>query len=680
MTTMPPTDTQYFPLVGGLDVDTAQLQKEPGRLMGGYNFESLQSTGYERIGAYERFDGRPRPSDASYKLLAATAGFSGVVVGDTINGQTSGATAKIIQIRSATQLVVTRVTGTFTVGENIRVVTTVKGVYTGDVSGVTGLDDNAFSALAAADYRTDIGAVPGGGPIRGVAMLNSVVYAWRDNASSGATSCGIYKSTSAGWVLVPMQREVSFTAGSGTPPAEGATITKGVASAVLRRIMLQSGTWAGGTAAGRFLIDNVTGGAFSAGAFTAGVTATCSGADTAVTLLPGGRVDHRVYNFTGSLATERIYACDGVNRGFEFDGTYLAPIVTGMSPDTPRHVECHKNHLFFSFKGSVQNSAIQAPFSWTVVTGANEIATGQDVTGFSSVPGDATSAPLIVYSDSRSLVIYGTSAADWKPTPFNDKIGAQRWSMQNIGNPVVMNTLGITPVVQSQEFGNFTMPPSSDRIRSYLKGRVVTASVVNRNNNRMRIFYADGTGVSVTAGAENMLRFMPLAYGKVVRCATEASVNSVSRIFFGSDDGYIYETDVGRSFDGGLIESFVKLAFNHTKTPNVRKRFRGVTTEVSGQSVFSLSVQAEFSLGAIDIKTTPMITSSVAGSGGQWDVSNWDQAYYDAASQTNVNTRLDGEGTSMSLTYYSRSASELPYILQSTTTRFTKRRQERLSA
>lgn len=671
---MPDTKTQYFPLVGGLDVESAQFARSPGLVMGGVNYESSQETGYDRIGGYERFDGHPRPSDALFKVLEATSAFSGVAVGDTINGQTSLATAKVVQLRSTNQLVVTRVTGAFTIGENIRVGVGVVGVYKGEGVNVSSFDENTFLALAADDYRSDIGVVPGSGPGRGVAVLGGTVYAFRDNA--GATALGIYKSTASGWSAITLYKEVSFTAGSGTPPAEGATITKGGVTATVKRVVLQTGTWGASTAAGRFIVSNVSGGSFSAGAFTAGVTATCSGAETQITLLPGGRLDHVVYNFTGSTTTERIYGCDGVNPGFEFDGDVLVPIRTGMALDTPRHVACHQNHLFFAFKGSVQNSGIQAPYQWTVVTGAAEITVGQDVTGFSNLPGDVDSAPLMIFSETRTMVLYGTSSADWKKTTYSTTIGAQRWSMQNIGYPLVFTSNGITPVIQSQEFGNFATELASDRVRSYLSDKDVLASVVNRRLNRVRYFFSDGTGMSVTP-VKNVLNFMPITYGLDVHCATEAVIDGVNRTFFMSTNGYVYEADAGRSFDGESIDAWIKLAFNFVKSPMTRKRFRKASIEVKPQSAASFQVIGEYSLGDIDVGTTALTNHLIAGSGGSYDISNWDECYYDSPAQTVQGIRLDGGGTSLSLTFNHSASDELPHLLQSVTTAYTTRRLER---
>jgi hypothetical protein len=670
---MPSTQSQYFALMGGLDVESAQLSRRPGLLMAGSNYESATENGYERLGGFEAFDGRPRPSDGTFLILQASTVFTGVVVGNTVTGVTSGCTAKVIQVRKANQLVVTRVSGTFTQGETLNVAGSPVGVYATLGDDIDSFGDNVLQALAEADYRADIQAVPGSGPIRGIEVLAGVTYAWRNNA--GATALDIYKSTAGGWVKITLYKELAFTAGS-VAPTEGSTVTKGAVTATVKRVVLESGAWSGGTAAGRLIVDNVAGGSFTAGAFTAGITATCSGAESQITLLPNGRVDSVVYNFTGSTATERIYGADGINRGFEFDGDVLVPIKTGMAADAPVHCWCHRNHLFFSFKGSAQHSAIGAPYSWSVVLGAAELACGQDIVGFDSLPGDADTSALLIFTANRVLVLYGSSSSDWKLTTFSARLGAQRWSVQNIGNPVAMDFQGVVAVTQSTQFGNFSRAPVSDRIRRYLSGRIVTASVVNRAKNRMRVFFADGEGLSISAVGKG-LAFTPINYGKTVRVAREALINGVHRTFFGSDDGFVYEADRGRSFNGTKIIAWGKQAFNFEKSPGVKKRFRRSEIEVKPQSAMTLQVQAEYSLGDVDIALTDVYTKLLRGQGGVYDVTNWDQCYYDTAAQQQVSVRHDGVGTSISLTFYSESDNELPHVLQSVTNYFTPRRQER---
>ena len=671
---MPATRTQYFPLVGGLDAESAQLTLKPGSVVGALNYESSALEGYERIGGFERFDGRARPSDATYKAFQAATTFTGVAVGNTVIGGTSVASGKVIALRGTNQIVVTRITGTFQYGETLTVGGSPIGVLSQDASDVTGFDENGFLKLAEADYRASIGAVPGSGPIRGIAVLGTNVFAWRDNV--GATACAIYRSSPTGWQAVTLYREVAFTAGSGTAPAEGVTITKGAVSATVKRVVLQTGTWAAGTAAGRFIVSNVTGGAFSAGAFTAGVTATCSGADTAITLLPGGRLDHVVYNFTGRAGAQRIYGADGVNKGFEFDGDVLVPISTGMTTDKPVHCVAHKNHLFFSFDGSVQHSGIGSPYQWTVVTGAGELAVGDTVTGFQVLAGDSSGGALMVLTLTRTWVLYGASSADWQMTVFANDVGAQRWSVQSLGRVLVFDTLGVATVQQSQSFGNFDRLPLSARIQRVIANRTVLASTVNKALKRMRIFFTTGDSLSLTPVGD-AVAFMPISYGKTVYATVDAVINGEQRNFFGSDDGYIYEADRGRGFDGAEIFSYLKLAFNHAKSPLDRKRFRRVDIETTTESACTMQVVGEYSLGQPDTGLTDVMSFSRDGLGAYYDLTNYEESFYDTPRYGINRVRLDGVGTDLSVSIVSRSDSELPHTLQSISTVFTPRRLER---
>ena len=672
---MPATQSQYFPLLGGLDVESAQQSRRPGLLTAGYNYEGAPETGYERVGGFERFDGRARPSDATFSILQATLGFTGVNVGDTVTGATSGATAKVVAIRSSTQLVTTRQTGAFTSGENIQTSAVTRGVFTEIASNFNSALENTYIALAAADYRASIGAVPGAGVIRGIAWLGTTCYAWRNNA--GNTAMVIHKSSASGWTPVTLFKELRFTAGS-VAPTEGLTVSTGggVVTATVMRIVLESGSWGAGTAAGRLIVDAVTGGSFFAGAFSSGITATCSGPETQITLAPSGRLDHVNYNFTGSTNTDRIYGADGVNKGFEFDGTVYVPIRTGMAVDKPTHCFTHKNHLFFSFRGSAQHSGIGTPYAWTAVLGAAELATGQDIVGFSGLPGVADTSALLIITNKSTLVLYGSSSADWKLATFSAYTGAQRWSVQNMGAPVSFDGSSIDTIRQSQQFGNFEKPPISDRIRRYLLGKTVTASVVDRSKRRLRMFFSDGDAISIAAQGE-VLGFTPILYGKTVNVTCEAIVSGAQRNFFGSDDGYVYEADRGRSFDGSEILAWVKLAFNFAKSPGIKKRFRWADIEVKPQSAMTLRVQAEYSLGDMDIPLTDVYVKDVRGQGGQYDVSDWDECYYDSPTQTIQRIRTEGTGTSVSLTLLARSSEELPHELQSITTYYTPRRLER---
>src|SRR5690606_27464973 len=146
------------------------------------------------------------PSSATYTVLPAEITGT-VAVGNTVTGDTSTATGKVIAIEDEA-IIVTQVSGTFVDGEDLTVSAVVQATMTGDpvTGGASTPQLNAtYLNLAADVYRALIQAVPGEGPVRGVCRFNGVLYAWRDNV--GATAMAIHKSTGSGWSAITLGRE-----------------------------------------------------------------------------------------------------------------------------------------------------------------------------------------------------------------------------------------------------------------------------------------------------------------------------------------------------------------------------------------------------------------------------------------------------------------------------------------
>lgn len=676
-------------LRGGLDLATAPLIVKPGFLRFAINYEALLDGGYERVGGIERFDGQARPSDAVYALSAPnTVAYAGVVVGDVINGATSGVTGKVIAIAAASAdnplgfLVTTQMTGSFTIGENIRVGVAVIGVHLSEDAVITGVDDNVYSAAAAEIYRPAILQVPGTGPIRGVAVLNGTVYAWR-NVGSPATAIAIYKSTVAGWVNVPMYHEISFTAGTVTY-AEGSTLSKGGNTATVKRMVLETGTFGAGTAAGRMIITVPAPGNFTAGLAGGGGVVTLSGPNTVIALSPNGRVETRVYNFFGSAGTKRLYGCDGINREFEFDGDVLTPITTGMGSIRARHVTCHKNQLMFAYEGSTQNSGINSPYQWTPLTGAAELGTGDTITGYMPFGGSEAASALMVFCQDSLFVLYGSSSADWKLVKLSEDAGANAYSVQDIGKPMTHDTPGFRSYVPTMSFGNFAWELDSRLIDALANQQHPVCSVFSKALSRYRCFFQDGSSVTATpikTTSGNPLsspiegyQWMAVDLGRNIVVADSAEISGITRTFYGDDQGWVLEADVGRSFDGEVIDHAIKTVFQHQKSPMVIKQYRRPQVEAQGFSAFSLYIGAEFSDGDPDVDPTEVVDFQQLvnyGSALIWDGGNYDQAVWDSGQWTVKRVQLQGQGVSVATLMGGSSAIEMPHQLKSLMWQYT---------
>lgn len=89
-------DTKSFPLKGGINLVDAPLTIKNGMCLAAINYELLTTDGYRRVDGFERFDGQPAPSDASYWIIDFDTGSivdPGVDAGAT--GETSGATGRV---------------------------------------------------------------------------------------------------------------------------------------------------------------------------------------------------------------------------------------------------------------------------------------------------------------------------------------------------------------------------------------------------------------------------------------------------------------------------------------------------------------------------------------------------------------------------------------------------------
>ena len=650
-------DQDYIPFIGGFDTETPPLQTPRGFCRAAQNFEAKSSGGYQRYKGHEKFDGQAAPSDAQYATLDVTITGS-FAVGNTITGVTSGATAVVLEVVTSgtpDYLVITKIVGTFQNAETLNVSGSPQGTADSVASvngGSTAKLHAQYNNLAADEYRSDIAAVPGSGIVRGVWQFDDVVYAFRNNA--GGTACDIYKSSSSGWTAVTLFNEVSFTVGAVAIPAEGATLTQGGVTATLKRVVLTSGTFAAGSAAGRFIISDPAGGDFAAGAatLTGGVTCTLSAVQTAITLLPDGRFEFHNANFGGSPNTKRIYGCDTVNRGFEFDGTVFVPITTGMTTDTPTHVRGHKNQLFFSFVGSIQHSGLGTPYVWSVITGASELAMGDTVTGFMGQPGAETTGALCIFTRNTLAILYGTSVSNWNLVTYKDEVGGYAYSIQNLGQTLMLDDRGVTTLVTSANYGNFADATISQRIQDWVNEErpKIKASCIARDKNQYRLFFSDGYALFVTLSNKKLIGMMPILMTDKVECICSLEKNDGSEaIYFGSDDGFVYQMEKGTSMDGDAVEGYVHLVFNNSGGPRTLKSYRNGMLEVAGDGYAELSISADLGYASSNVVQQDSQNVVTSFSAAVWDDFVWDAFQWDGQTLMPSGFDLWGDAENVSL-------------------------------
>lgn len=680
-------NVDVVPLQGGVDQVTTPILVQPGKLLSASNYEPDIFGGYARMKGIERFDGRQSPTDAPYYVMDANITGT-LVVGDTVTGNTTAATGKVIYIDLTTTpdtVVVTRVTGTFGVEDILVGVSTVGSITATIYQGASSTAEHSlYKALTAAEYRTDISAVPGEGAVRGVWEYKNDIYAFRNNV--GSTECRMYKATTGGWTQITFGKELQFDAAVGEI-SEGQTVTglSSGATGVVRRALLRTGTWTS-AGVGTLFFDTIT------GTFTdneavqvGGVTkVTANGASTAVTLAPNGKFDFDNYNFFASADKLRMYFADGQNYCHEFDGTRIIPIRTGLVDDKPKFVKGHRSHLFIGIQSSLQYSGIGSPYSWTALTGAAELGLGDTITGIKPQRGDATTGSLLATTETKTYILYGTSSADFKLVLYSDNTGAYPYTIQNIAHAYYLDSKGITQLMASQNFGDFQAGIMSQAVQPTMdeKRNSATASCTVRSKNQYRVFYSDGTGMimqilptdsgNIVAGG-----LMPFDYSTITSMNTAVSYVSDTgqeRIFAGGDNGYVYELDKGTSLDGSDIDAHILLTFNYMKSPYIRKRYRRIVIQFRASGTIDVDIGYDLAYGRVE-HGIPNSTNVVGG--GFWDSFTWDNFTWDAAYLQEFNVDTPGVGENISVLIKGNSNQDDAFTIHTVITNYSIGRMQR---
>jgi hypothetical protein len=749
----------FFPVGGGLDMVSPAISAPAGRLLAVRNYEPA-ADGYRRPDGFERVDGQPKPSAATYRILHFVDGTADLAVGDIVTGTTSGATGKVLvepEVESGTfggndaagYVVLTAVDGDFIDGEPAGFATVDGEILTFAPTDALHIE---WLGLAIETARALIQKPPGSGPVRGTITYQGTKYAFRNSVDG--LSGRLFGSSATGWQEKHLGWSIDFTSGgtywelpytSGgtyeilpgdtvtgatsteTAVVESLTLTSGTwaggdaagtltlvsqsgdfvaenlnvganndvatiagnstinneggelldgdqiagatASAEIGRVILESGAWEAGTAAGRLILKHpITTAPFGAEAIdndTLTDIAVVAGPETAVTLPPGGHYDMFMHNFYGASDLERVYGANGVGNGFEWDGEVMVLVETGMENDKPTHAWEFSNQLFFSFPGgSIQNSSIGLPLNHEPVLGAAEIGVGADVTGALSFD-----TACVIFAKGKISVLTGHDREDFVLTTLTGKAGGMEWSMQQAIRGIYLDAAGLRDVSATQTFANFRAGQVSELIFPALqakakRGEIPVASMVVPSKNLYRLFFSDGSGLNVYLG-KKFAESTVFDYGITTFCAScdydEVLAEEVALV--GTDDGWVYQLDSGTTFDAEPLEGYFMLVFNHCGSPHLNKVFSGGMLEINAMAPITLMLSAIFDYGDPNQRADSDNALTSSGGGGLWDEAEWESFVWDAPIKGQAAFDLAGFGANVSYRVSHESRYEQPHTI-----------------
>jgi len=670
-------------LRGGLNFVEAADGIPPGMLLSCRNYEPHYQTGaYRRINGFEVFDGRIRPHLAEYWKVDLI-GISGgpFVYGETVTdgSETAIVVEYVIDAEAADDsgyMIISELTNDVDSGATWTGATSGAAATSSSGTEFEGQEDEDLhdqAQLAAEDYRrsfiTKVGEGTCTGPVSGVHVYDGAVYAFRDLIAGGGS---LWKSTATGWEQQALGWKVRFVDGQ-TRPVEGQTLT-GVSSGatcVIKRAVLTAGYWTG-DGEGYIVTDSIT------GTFVSAEDLEISGNKVAVTdsILPqleqelpaGGKYRFRNYNFGGHTSTYRMYGVNGVSNAFEFDGTIFTLIETGMVFDQPTHIGVHRGQLLLAYVGgSLQHSGKNNPLSFQPVLGANEILAGDEITGFIEEVGDVS----FVFTRNKTFRLEGFVQENIQLKLHNSDTGAIADTLQRIGKSIYLDDRGFSTLPTTDAFGDFASAQMSELIdplvQKFLHETQVEGSVVNKGRSVYRCFFADAGAISIGFSGNRVNGITLIDYGLSITDTANGELineegNQVERLFVSDSDGWVYEVDVGKNFNGQEMEAYFVTAYHFSGNPEKNKRYRRATVYITGSGRTTLRVSADYNYNEDAQNYERILEESIPLGGGRYGIDRHGDFLYSRASQGDIRVPMDTHARNVSLIVYHKEVNETPHI------------------
>lgn len=712
---------EYTAFRGGLDLVSSSLTVAPGRAFDLHNYEPAVGGGYKRIAGYERCSGYDFSSYTTWPTAAGpgvptylrcrqymTAGVSsttGLVAGDVVVGSSSGTQDPIVYVDAVNKVIVFEAWCTLVQGETIESGTI---TITQGATNRVALSANDLEYITGGrDYlRSIIPVVPGSGPVRGVFFSGGggLLYAVRDNV--GLTEAKVHWGTGGAWDTMGNATIVKFDNGTDTAGwTTGTVLTGGTGGATFEVYFV--GRWSGsdgtsdaaGYVAGVFLtgssfVDNET-------LKIAGATkALANGASYAYVIPPGGRYESVIHNFWGEVLP-RVYCVNNVGDPLMIASggpviPILFPTLAGAptAGTYPKYVEVHKNHLFFGYeRGSIVHTVQGDPMSVNGYLGAAEFNLGSPLTGMKSITGGG----MAIYCRRKTFLLEGDDVNNWALKTIAEKSGAIDYTVQTLGQTLALDDEGLNSLERVQAYGDFKSKPLSFDVQPALTSRVsaplipgqiqsgVIGAFTIRGKNQYRLILEDGSGMIFYLPPNGPAEASTFEYG-IVPYSLSGSVYGLDgreRVFAGDDGaGYVYELDVGYSFDGDNIYSVARFPFNHSKSPRTRKSYRQLELETEvgreddAEYVPTFSVYAETDFGSVDNEIVSA-AGAMIGMSMRWEITDDWTTYWVDPQEKPGGIALEGTGNNISIILVNDSDRTAPFKLQGMVLRYRPRRADR---
>jgi hypothetical protein len=657
-----------FELNGGVDLVSSHLKMLPGSLLTANNFELVAGkSGPGRIGGYERCTNDILPSKTTVSFFKLNTATGPIVTGDVFTAVDKSiyALESIASPQDGDVLPVATHDADFDPDATyVGTSSSFNGIAITDTSGYTATEIQSYRRQAIELTRSKIPVVPGEGITNG----------WRLRGKNYVVREGhLYRGDEFAWTEITMPHVMFFNSGT-VALTVGETVTDGTATAVIASMTRMYGSWNAALAVeeqslGYLTLTDVVGD-FTVGLAltdTAGGTAAVSVSNAQYTLPAGGRYETRDYNFTNLVDNESIYGVSGVGEAFEFDGTNYIPIFhldadqNLIEDDKPTHVNVHQERLHLAYPGGqLLYSVSGQPRVTNALLGSGTYSTGSEITAIKTIHGNAEA----VFCKNSTWLLTGdgiyddTSATrNWMFFEHDDSVGAEEWSINGRGYPMFMSAAEVRSIQSTDTTGAYDSVQLAGEVQPFLDSKVgtVVASLWARKKAQYRLFFTDGSGISLTFNSGSYAGAIPFRFPAGITSAWSEVENEIEYIFFVSTTGYLYRMDSGNSFDEEYIEGSFRLPFYHYGTPRNTKLFPEMLIELdapvllTGNTEITYTVNHSFGSPNVPRPLAETVEEIDGGGGMYGNNDGFGNFIWGGALVSQIHAYLDGEGQNMSI-------------------------------
>jgi hypothetical protein len=325
--------------------------------------------------------------------------------------------------------------------------------------------------------------------------------------------------------------------------------------------------------------------------------------NTDYTLPTTGRYKTRTYNFSNVADADSVFGVSGTKDAFEFDGTNYVPILHQDFETTfPYDVNIHQERLELIFPGGQDVRSVSGqPRVFNALLGSVVYSTGSEIVGSKKIHHNAEA----IFCESGIWLLLGTgiydedtATRDWQFVEHDSSLGASMGSIANLGPSVFVSGVDFRTVSATDTTAQYKSDQIFKQSQPLLANNKdkISTSLWCREKSQYRLFFNTGSAMFCTFDGGKQKGATAVSYPDVVRNAWSEIEDTVEKMWFTSDDGYLYRMDSGNTYDDDYITGSFRIPFYHYGSPRILKQFPQMVIELDSPLILTGNTEMSYTV------------------------------------------------------------------------------------